>query len=243
MYKSKKILVVIPARGGSERLPGKNIKPINGKPLISYAINAAKQSKYADRIVVSTDDPEIAYIAKKYKAEVPFMRPTELASHTAPTLSVLQYAVKHYESNGLKPDLIVLIQPTNPLVKTEDINGALETIFKTKTNSCFSVCEISQRPEWMYRIYGKQPKLFLEEDRKPTERSQDLPHLVIINGTVYVTKYDTLMRKNKIRDENTSIYVMPRERSVDIDDLFDFELAKFLLNRQNLNKKKNKNKK
>lgn len=233
MYKNKKILAIIPARGGSKRLPGKNIKNIGGKPMIAHAILAAKKSKYINRIIVSTDDPAIAKVAKKYGAEVPFERPSELANDTAPTLPVLRHAVKYYEKEKrFKADIIVLIQPTNPMVKSQDINGTIETLFKTKTNSCFSVTEISQRPEWMYRMDNKRAKLFLKEKKGRTKRSQELPRLAIINGTVYVMKYDTLMKKNKIRDENTSIYLMPRERSIDIDDLFDFELAKFLFKNQ-----------
>src|SRR3989338_6913697 len=231
-YRSQKILVIIPARGGSKRLPGNNIKKIGGKPMIAHAIEAARKSKYVDRVVVSNDDKAIASIAKKYKAEVPFVRPAELASDTAPTLPVLQHVVKYVEENDkFKPDLVVLIQPTNPLVRSEDVDGTIETLFKTNTNSCFSVTEISQRPEWMYRMDNNPAELFLKEESGPTKRSQELPRLAIINGTVYVMKYETLMTKNKIRDGNTSIYVMPRERSVDIDDKFDFELAKFLFQR------------
>lgn len=229
-YKGKKILVIIPARGGSKRLPGKNIKKISGKPMIAHAILAAKKSEYTDRIIVSTDDVMIAKAAKRFGAEVPFMRPAELASDTAPTLPVLRHAVAHIEGRDkFKPDLVVLIQPTNPLINSEDIDGAIEKIVTTKTNSCFTVSEISQRPEWMYHINGKQAKLFLNEDKGPTKRSQDLPRLAIINGTVYVMTYETLMKRGLIRDNaSTSIYLMPKERSVDIDDHFDFKIAEAL---------------
>ena len=232
MYQNNKILAIIPARGGSKSVPKKNIYPLNGKPLIYYSISSGLKAKYIDRLIVSTDSPEIAKVARKYKAEVPFVRPAELASDTAPTLPVLQHVVKYVEENDkFKPDLVVLIQPTNPLVRSEDVDGTIETLFKTNTNSCFSVTEISQRPEWMYRMDNNPAELFLKEESGPTKRSQELPRLAIINGTVYVMKYETLMTKNKIRDGNTSIYVMPRERSVDIDDKFDFELAKFLFQR------------
>ena len=128
-----------------------------------------------------------------------------------------------------KPEVIVLIQPNNPLVKPEDVDSVVQTLLKTKTNSCFSVVKISQRPEWMYYLDNKKGKIFLKEEGGPTRRSQELSSFVIINGAVYATKYDTLMKNNKIRDNNnTSTYLMPRERSVDIDDIFDFEYAKFL---------------
>ncbi len=243
MYKNNKILVIIPARGGSKRLPGKNIKPINGSPLISYAITAAKKSKYPDKIAVSTDDLKIAAVARKYGAEVPFLRPPELASDTASTLSVIQHAVNYFEKNEkFKPTIVVLIQPTNPLITSLDIDGTIEKMVEAKTKSCFSGTEISQRPEWMYRINSKKPALFIKG--KGTEkRSQDLPRLAIINGTVYATEYDTLMKRGLIQDnKSVGIYLMPKERSVDIDELFDFELAKFLLQKQILNEK-NKNRK
>ncbi len=242
MYKNYKTLVIIPARGGSKRLPGKNIKKIGGKPMIAHAILAAKESRYVDRIIVSTDDLAIAKVAKKYGAEVPFIRPAELATDTAPTLPVLQHAVRHYENEkNFKSDLVILVQPTNPLVRSGDIDGAIEKMIATKTNSCFTVSEISQRPEWMYHLEGKKPKLFLSSDILETKRSQNLPKLCIINGTVYVMKHNTLVTKNKIRDKNTSIYVMPKERSIDIDDVYDFELAEFLVKKQN--EKDNKNRK
>ena len=229
MYKNKKILAIIPARGGSKRIPRKNIKLLNGKPLISYAINAAKKSKYIDRIIVSTDDKKIARVAKKCGAEVPFMRPAELASDTASALPVIQHAVRYFEDKKkFKPDLIVIVQPTSPLVIAEDIDGTIEKIVTTGTNSCFSASKISQRPEWMYLLNNKKPTLFLNKSSLKA-RSQDLPELGIINGAVYVMTHNTIMKRNKIIDENTSIYLMPRERTVDIDELFDFQLAEFLM--------------
>lgn len=230
MYKNNKILAVIPARGGSKRLPGKNIKKIGGKPMIAYAILAAKGSKYIDRVIVSTDDKNIIRVAKEYGAEVPFVRPAELASDTATAISVLQHAVTYMENSGkFMPDIIVLIQPTSPLVRPEDVDGTIEKMFFARTNSCFTVSEINQRPEWMYHIGGKKPKLFLSHSNQEAKRSQDLPKLAIINGAVYATKYNTLMKKSLINDpKNTSIYLMPKERSVDIDDYFDFKIAEAL---------------
>jgi len=237
-YKTKKILVIIPARGDSKRLLGKNIKKIGGKPLISYAIEAAKKSGIVDHVVVSTDDRKIARISKRYGAEVPFLRPTELAKDTSPTLPVLQHAVRFYENNkNFKPDIVVLIQPTSPLVKSEDVNGTVEKMVSAKVNSCFSGTEISQRPEWMYRMNSMKPELFIKSD-ETLKRSQELPRLAIINGSVYSMKYKTLMNDNLVRDPRSiSIYIMPKERSADIDDLFDFEFAEFLLKRQRINER------
>ena len=162
MIKNKKIIAIIPARGGSKGVPRKNIKLLNGKPLISYSIRAALKSKFIDRVIVSTDDKEIAEIAKRYKAEVPYLRPAELAQDTSPTLPVLQHAVKYLEEKeNYKTDLIVLLQPTTPLILASDIDSAIKQLIKTKTNSCVSICEISERPEWMYIFKGNKIKQFL----------------------------------------------------------------------------------
>lgn len=230
MYKNKKVIVVIPARGGSKRLPGKNIRELNGKPLISYAIKAAVGSKFADRVIVSTDNEKIAEVAKRYGAEVPFMRPAELASDKALPQHALQHAVKFFEkNNNFKPDLVVMIQPTSPLVLASDIDDAIKKIISKKKNTCVSVSEISQRPEWMYRLDMKNPELFINKGN-PRQRSQELPKLGVLNGAVYVMKYNSLMQKGILIDNSSvCLHIMPRERFVDIDELFDFKLAEFLM--------------
>ncbi len=232
MYKDKKILCIIPARRGSKRLPGKNIRPLNGKPLISYGIVAAKGSHYLDRVVVSTDDEAIAAIAKEYGADVPFMRPAELASDTATTLSVLQHAVAFLEEKGEIFDLIVLVQPTMPGIQTADIDAAIEKLFAAKANSCISLCEITDRPEWIYSLNEEGRMLPYTEAAFHSQniRSQDLPALYRINGAVYVTPRKVLMEDNKIIDKHDCVGVlMPRERSTDIDIQLDFIIAETLM--------------
>lgn len=224
MFKDKKILCVIPARGGSKRLPGKNIKLLEGKPLIAYAIAAAKASKYIDRVVVSTDDEAIARVAKECGAEVPFMRPPELAGDLSPVVPALQHAVTYMQDHeSFRPDVHVLIQSTTPFVTTEDIDLAIETFFATESHSCVSVCEISERPEWMYTLEGAQAVPFIDT---PAQRGQDLQKLFRLNGAVYVTKIEVLMEKNMVFDNaNCSAVIMPRDRSVDIDTIEDFMIA------------------
>ena len=228
MYNNKKILCIIPARGGSKRLPGKNSKPLLGKPLIGYAIAAAKESKYVDTVVVSTDDEAIAAVARNCGAEVPFMRPAELATDTARTIPVLQHAVSYYESKGEVFDLIVLIQPTSPGVLAEDVDAAIEKLLQSGANSCVSICEITDRPELMYRLADDghiTPYVGGSE-----ARSQDMPPLYRLNGAVYVTPRDTLMKENKIYDDQKGTAIlMPRERSIDIDTPTDFALAETLM--------------
>ncbi len=242
MYKNKKIIAVIPARGGSKRIPRKNIKLLAGKPLIVYAIEAALKSKYLDRVIVSTEDEEIAAIAKQCGAEIPFIRPMELATDAAKTLDTLQHSVKFLEENeNYKPDLIILIQSTSPLVLTEDIDKAVEKSLETNANSCATFCEITERPEWMYKIEDGKAKLFFEQKIQET-RTQYLPKIFRLNGAVYVIKYDTLMIENKILDNaNLAAVIMPKERSIDIDEPIDFEITEFLMDKYA--KENNKNRK
>lgn len=237
-----KIITIIPARGGSKRLPGKNIKPLNGKPMIAYAIRAALEAKGVDRVIVSTDDKEIAAIAKKYGAEVPFLRPTELATDTATTVSVLQHTVNWLkESEKYDTDTVVLIQPTSPLVLSEDIDQAIEKLQATDANSCLSVCEIKERPEWMYEFVNGKVKPYLALEMREI-RSQDLKKLYRINGAVYAIKKDFLMKNSRvIDDKNMEAIIMPPERSVDIDELADFLLAEVLMKQLNDKKENTKN--
>lgn len=234
MIENKKIIAIIPARGGSKRVPRKNVKLLADKPLIAYAIEAALKSKYLDRVIVSTEDDEIATIAKEFGAEIPFVRPMEIATDAAKSLDVLQHAVRFLEEKeNFKPELTVLIQPTSPLVLTEDIDKTIEKSLKTNSNSCTTFCEITERPEWMYIMENDRAKLFMEQKTQET-RTQYLPKIFRLNGAVYVIKYDTLMIANKILDNsNLSAVIMPEERSIDIGKPFDFEVAEALLKYNN----------
>ena len=229
MYKEKNILCIILARGGSKRLPGKNIKPFHGRPLISYAIAAVKDCSYVDTIVVSTDDEAIATVAREYGAEVPFMRPAELATDTATSLSAMQHAVTFYKEQGKDFDFIVLIQPTVPGVMLDDITKLIEKVIDMGSNSGITVSEITDPPAWMYRMSDTGELSAYMQDA-PDARSQDLEKLYRVNGAVYVTKRDILMERNQIIDKESCVGVlMPRERSVDIDTEADFKIAETLV--------------
>lgn len=229
MPKKLNIVAIIPARGGSKRLPRKNIKVLSGKPMIAYSIEAARKSQLIDRVIVSTDDKEIAEIAKKYGAEIPFIRPNDLATDSASTIDVLKHAITFLESHSHdKIDLIVLLQPTSPLITESDIDNAINKIIQTNTTSCVSMCPISERPEWMYSIKNEKPKPFGEK-HDIILLTQDLPKLYKINGAIYVSHRDVIMKQNLILDEkNLSAIVMPRERSIDIDTMTDFLIAETL---------------
>lgn len=230
MLKNKKIVAIIPARGGSKRVPRKNLKLLANKPLIAYAIEAALKSKYLDRIIVSTEDEEIASVARKYGAEVPFMRPEELATDAATSLNMLQHAVGFLEDNeNYRADLITLIQPTSPLVLPDDIDRTIEKSVEMDSNSCTTICEISERPEWMYLMDNGRLKLFIEQKKQET-RTQYLPKIFRLTGAVYVIKRNVLMEMGKILDNNDlSAVIMDKERSIDIGEPIDFEIAEALL--------------
>lgn len=228
MYKNQYIVLIIPARGGSKRLPGKNIKPLNGKPLIVYAIEAGKHSAYVDRVVVSTDDEEIARVSREAGAEVPFIRPEELSTDDARVLPVMQHAVLTLEKEGKPIDLVVLIQPTIPGVLAKDVDAAIEKLVSSSADSCMSVCEISDRPELMGTVDEQGfMKPYVGGSYTPVREMQPLYR---INGAVYVEKKSLLIEQGKIYDEEKSTVVfMPRERSVDIDTELDFKLAEAAL--------------
>ncbi|HLG44214.1 MAG TPA: acylneuraminate cytidylyltransferase family protein [Nitrospirales bacterium] len=219
------ILGVIHARGGSKRIPLKNIKPLAGQPLIAYMVEAAMECRLLDRLIVSTDHPEIARIAKEYGAEVPFMRPADLAEDVASEL-VTQHAVRFVEAEGYPVRIVLTMQPTTPFCTAEDIDACITKMLDSDLDTVFTACPVHERPEWMYRM---------EEDRAVpyTGRlvqgdagiSQKLPALYIPNGAVWATRRDVLMKRGLITGPNSGLVVMSRERSVDIDDPVDFVTA------------------
>lgn len=214
-------------------MPGKNIKLLKGKPMISYAIEAAKSSRYIDRVIVSTDDEEIANISREFGADTPFIRPQELAGDDVPMPPVLQHAVQYMEDKeGFRVDAVVLIQPASPLVTTEDIDNAIARYIETEMNSCVAMCKISERPEWMYILKDKKAEPYISVNER-SKLTQVLPDMYRINGAVYVVNRDTLINDNKIIDDKSlTAIVMPQERSVDIDELYEFIFAEALLNRK-----------
>ncbi len=228
MFNDKKILAIITARGGSKRLPRKNIRPLAGKPLLAYSIEAARSSHYIDRIIVSTEDVEIADIAKKYGVDVPALRPTKLAEDATSSDAVLKYTVEYMESKeNYIPDIIVLIQPTSPFVSADDIDKTIEMLIAGKSNSSLTACEITERPEWMYRLNGNIASPYIQGE--VPYRRQDMQKLYRSNGAVYCVKREILLKKGILVDkENLRVYIMPKERSVDIDDINDFNYAEML---------------
>ncbi|MFA6908616.1 MAG: acylneuraminate cytidylyltransferase family protein [Patescibacteria group bacterium] len=230
MINNDNILAIIPARGGSKRLPGKNIKLLAGKPMIAYAIEAAKKSGYIDRLIVSTDDKKIADVAEKFGALVPFIRPPELASDEAKSIDVIKHAISFMEhAENFFPAIIVLIQPTSPLVLASDIDGVIRNLVDSKKNSCATVVKATQRPEWMYQLRAEGPVPYTAQHNTDSP-GQSLQELYSLNGAAYALRRDTAIKDGLIIDSKSfSAVVMPRERSVDIDEQYDFEFAQLLL--------------
>lgn len=230
LKEQRNVVVIIHARGGSKRIPLKNIKLLAGKPLISYIIDAAHSAKLVQRIIVSTDHPEIAQIAKECGAEVPFIRPNDIAEDVASELVTL-HAVKYLEEVNRYPiDIVITMQPTTPFCSAEDVDGCIRTLIESDADSVISVCEVHERPEWMFYTStdGFAGKLIGSGISGDIGISQKLPRLYVPNGGIYATKRDVLFSEKSIFGNRIKLWVMSRERSVDIDDPIDFEFAELL---------------
>lgn len=235
---SKKILGIITARGGSKGIPGKNIKELCGKPLIAYTIDVAKESGIFSRLVLSTDDEQIATVGKHYGAEVPFMRPSELAQDTTPTLPVLQHAVEFLREHELyEPDYVMILQPTAPLRQARHIREAADILERTGADSVVSVTQIPAHynPHWQFIVAAdKKLSLFTGEPfSKIVMRRQELGKTYTRNGAIYVFRTELLSRANpSFYGDDVRAYVMEPQHSVNIDTLEDWECVEKILRQQ-----------
>ena len=221
MYKNKTYLAVIPARGGSKRLPHKNLLDLCGKPLIAWSIEAGLQSKYIDKVLVSSDNKKILDIATKFKTGI-IKRPKRLASDTATTFDVLKHAIDNLESY----DYIVLLQPTSPLRNDRHIDEAIELLEKKNAHAIISVCEMDHSPLWSNTLKSDQAmNEFLKEDIL-NKRSQDLEKYYRLNGAIYICKINKFFKEREFfLKENVYAYIMDRESSIDIDEDIDLKIA------------------
>lgn len=212
MIEGKRVLGVITARGGSKGVPGKNIRPVGGKPLIAWTIEAAHAAKHLDRVILSSDDEAIMAVARQCGCEVPFKREARLAADDTPSMEVV------FDALGRCPgyDWVVLLQPTSPLRIAEDIDAAIERCVALKAPACVSVCKAEQSPYWMYTLQvGNRlsPLLPLPS----AARRQDIPPVYVLNGAVYVSDSAWLVNNRNFMTSETVAYEMPIERSLDID--------------------------
>jgi len=227
MYNNRKVLAIIPARGGSKRLPHKNILDLNGKPLIAWTIETAKKSKFIDKLIVSTDDDKIAEISKKYGAEVPFIRPENLSSDTTTSVDVILHTINFYNEKKIQFDYVLLLQPTSPLRTNEDINNAFN-LLNDKTKAVVSVCETEHSPLWSNTLPAD---LSMKDFIKPeirNMRSQDLPKYYRLNGAVYLADIEYFIYYKGFLGDETKALIMLQEKSIDIDSEVDFVLAGLL---------------
>lgn len=223
------VTALIPARGGSKRLPRKNVKLFCGKPLIAWTIEAAKSSKYIDSVVVSTDDIEIKDIAEKYGASVPFLRPEYLSNDTASSFEVIKHAIEVLEIDGNK-HLIVLLQPTSPLRTVNNIDQALEFYLHKNASGVVSVSISEHSPMWANTLpENLSMKGFLRPEVQG-KRSQDLPNYYRLNGSIYIYNAQDLLKKSRIFfDENVFAFEIQPYEAIDIDTTMDFLIAETIM--------------
>ena len=232
MIEGKSILALIPARGGSKGIKHKNIIDLCGKPLIAYTVEAAKKSRYIDDVILSTDDDEIAKVASEYGAEVPFMRPKELATDAAKTIDAVISAIDMLKECGRNYDILVLLQPTQPLRTEQDIDESLELFLRKGCKSVVAVSPVDDSPLLM-RYMDEENKMCKVLDVSSTCRRQDMPNYYKVNGCIYINSIEEVITELSFND-NEIPYFMPRERAADIDEMVDLVVAEYYLKKSNM---------
>lgn len=222
-------LALIPARSGSKGLINKNIKLLDGKPLLAYSIDAAKASGIFDEIYVSTDSREYADIALHYGASVPFLRSTENSTDTASSWDTVKEALHRYNEEGYSFDMVTLLQPTTPLRTGEDIIKAYEIYRRDQANSVVGVCEVDHSPLWCNTLPDDHSLCRFIRPEAMNRQRQSLDTYYRINGAIYMVNTGYLMHCSNIYEEKSVAYIMEREHSVDIDDALDFIIAEAIM--------------
>lgn len=230
MLNNKTFLAIIPARGGSKRLPRKNVLDLCGKPLIAYSIETGLKSKYINEVVVTSDDDEILAISEKFGSET-IKRPDELASDTSTTFDAIKHAIDNLE----KYDYIVLLQPTSPLRDEKHIDEAIELLMKKEADAVVSVCEMEHSPMWSNTLDDSLSMKNFLTDEILNKRSQDLEKYYRLNGAIYICKTEKLLKaKSFFLKKNIFAYRMDRESSVDIDEEIDFRITQIIKESKNV---------
>lgn len=224
------VISLITARGGSKSMPRKNILPLAGKPLIAWTIEAARSSRFLSRVLVSTDDPEIAEVAAGWGAEIPFMRPAELAGDTTPHVLVVEHAIRWLEeAEGSRPEYVLMLQPTSPLRTAEDIDGVITFAREREAIAVVSVSPMDRHPYLSKRILADGTLAEFVTSDIAYLRRQDLPPAYALNGALYLNRSDSLLRDHTFVPPGALGYVMPPERSLDVDTPWDFHLVEMIL--------------
>lgn len=229
MIGSYHVTALIPARGGSKRLPRKNVKLLSGKPLIAWTIEAAQNSKYIDTVVVSTDDAEIKDISEEFGAIVPFLRPESLSNDTASSFDVIQHAIQFLKIEG-ENNLIVLLQPTSPLRTVEELDLALEFFMRKKAKGVVSISECEHSPLWANVLPKDDSMAHFIRTEVLGKRSQDLEKFYRLNGSIYIYQTQELIKNNQFfYHDNVYGFETRLSTSVDIDTELDFLIAETIM--------------
>ncbi|WP_305862899.1 acylneuraminate cytidylyltransferase family protein [Helicobacter cholecystus] len=241
MYQDKSFLAIIPARSGSKGLPNKNIKNLCGHPLMAWSIKAGLKSKYIDKVVVTTDSEEYAEIAKSYGAEAPFLRPKELSLDTSTTFDSIKHTIDFYQNELQQTfDYIVLLEPTSPLREVEDIDNAIEILFSNQeASSIVGVCKSeSQNPAFLIRLQPHSQLIegYINKDFTPIRR-QDIEDFYFFEGTIYVSEINALLKNQNFYHKNAMGYIVPKWKSLDVDDEDDFLMVETMMKKYILNTK------
>ena len=224
-----KILAIVPARSGSKRLPGKNIKILGDKPLIAWTIECAKKIHDICDVIVSTDSTEIADVAKQYGAKVPFIRPAELSTDTASSADVMLHALGEYERREGFVDGVMLLQPTSPFRSVDLINRGIQKYQENSKGTIVGVSPVSDHPEWAMKKKGDLLVPYIAESQS-SSRSQDLPEAFVVNGSFYLIEPDLLKKTKKlVNAEIFPLIISSMEESLDIDDQWDWKIAQMIL--------------
>jgi N-acylneuraminate cytidylyltransferase/CMP-N,N'-diacetyllegionaminic acid synthase len=231
MLNNRKVLGIIPARAGSKGLPGKNTKHFCGKPLISYAIEAGSNCEFIDNLIVSTDSEEIAEIARTLGAQVPFMRPSNLALDITLSSDVIIHALDFFENNMDQIfDYVILIEPTSPLRDSTDLTYAMKYLLKHESaKSIVGICLTeNQNPNYLFKLQGNNNLVKYDKANKTPPRRQDLDDVYFVEGSLYISDVDYFRQKNTFYHDKTIGYILPKWKSIEIDDIFDFIMAEAL---------------
>ncbi len=237
MINGKSVLAVIPARGGSKGLPKKNILPLVDKPLIAWSIEVGKESKYIDKLIISTDDKKIVDVAESYRCEVPFIRPANLSSDEAATIDVLIHAIKYFTKNNEVYDYLILLEPTSPLRDSNDIDAAMDMLEsnRERADSIVGVAKVeATHPVFDVRINdGGLIEPYATENFS-TFRRQEIEDLYHFEGSLYISDTKVLFKEKTFYHERTLPYIVPRWKSLEIDEMVDMITAEALINNKSL---------
>lgn len=235
-------LVIIPARGGSKGIPKKNIYNVDGKPLIYYTIKAAEEARKIGalkRVIVSTDSEEIAQISRNYGAEVPFIRPENLATDSSKSVDLMIHAIEFYQARQEYYKDVILLQPTSPLRSAEDIINAVKLYDKRKEFSLISCYKEESISEYnSYHLRG-DIGIPVNVNHNKGKRRQELPELFVRNGAIFITDVNYLLESKLVISDKPIVFIMPKERSLNIDTQYDMELAEWLIKRKKNGNTKN----